>query len=574
MRMPPSDANQSKLQRLEATTGTSCTGIVSSEHPDVSLDVHRYISPLPTDTEREEAVKHRRSWIAPVRSLPTEVLEEIFYCACCADNPLGYALCVQRAENARARTGPVLKLGLVCYWWRMVVHSSPRLWASMLVNIISVTSQVREMVDFYLMKSGHYPLRLAIVDSDRGGCRTYSEVGVTVGDMGTPSDAKYVLEALLQNMDRAKEVLLGIHPAFLVVVSLPTLTFPNLRSFVDESDDRDEIADYNTRLWYLIGCAPNLKSVRLHFMSRTHVAALPFESLTSITLDYIKAHMLLEILSRCTMLQKLHINHMDRGIDPPFSTDRRITVSSMSQLHIQLMGSIDTLDVVFSFLALPSLVTLSIIALNDSENNVLQLASGESSTSEPTHLPAWAGALATMLEHSRCKLRHLAFEVSYTSNVSISTIPDLLPSFPYLQTFYFSISGEALHNQERPRFMNALLARIIPDVTNHKTILVPCLSTLIAREPLPSLDDALSEGLLHAIRSRSKENLESTGMHHSVSPLELVLLEFEDYGGEMEQDAQVGLTVSPKVHRRAWVSGKEFIGSGQGIGGWGENVGQ
>ncbi|KAK1235060.1 hypothetical protein PQX77_001725 [Marasmius sp. AFHP31] len=593
--------------------GTICTGVVFSERPDVSLDILRHNTPFPTDTENAETfrdfkdkqnamealegrlsddkidkkvkeaieggrldileqMEHRRSWIAPVRSLPTEVLEEIFYCACCGDDPLGYALCVRRVENARVRIGPTLKLGLVCYWWRMIVHSSPRLWASILVNVMSVTSQVREMVDFYLMRSGHYPLRLAIVDSDRGGYKTYSEVGITMGDIGTLSDAKYVLEALLQNMDRAKEVLLGIHPAFLVAVSLPTLTFPNLRSFVDESDDGDELANYSTRLWYLIGCAPNLKSVHFHFVSRTHITVMPFESLTSITLDYVKAHMLLEVLSRCTTLRKLHINHLVRGIDPSFSADHRITVSCMNQLHIQ-MGSINTLDVVFPVLSLPSLTTLSIVALNDSEDDTLQLvASGESFTPGPTHLPAWAGALATMLEHSSCKLRHLAFEVSYPSNISVSTLPDLLPSFPYLQTFYFSISGEALHNQERPRFMNALLARIIPDVVNPNNILVPRLSTLIAREPLPSMDKISSEGIVHAIKSRSKESLEIAGVHHLMSPLELVLLEFEDHGGEMEQDARVRPTEYPKVHWRAWVTGKEFMGSRGGMASLGEDV--
>ncbi|KAL0058872.1 hypothetical protein AAF712_014410 [Marasmius tenuissimus] len=527
-------------------------------HPYVPLDMLRQNDRLPTDAERaqerrrlerEEVVlddlddllengsdvkyrdaieiervkllkrmEHRRSWIAPFRRLPVEILEEIFYRVCCAKNPSGYALLVSGTEDVQVSVGPALRLGLVCYRWRAVAHSSARLWDSMSINITDVTPRVRKMVDFYLSMVFERPLeRLAIVDSERGTLSTDGEVDYTIEHLGALLDGSHVLATLLRHANRAKELHLRIHPA--VMDSIPPLSprfnFPNLLSFSDQSN-ADAIIQYGSTLWRRIGNAPNLRSAHIQSMSSIYSIVLPFARLTSFTVDDICIEALLEILPRCAVLQKLRVNHLEGSIYPLVFTDR-ITVPSISNFHIRTCAPLNGLCGILSFLTLPSLAELSIASPYDHEDR----ASGESPL-------AWTVALTTMLQRSKCILYTLTLDIPYTPNISVSTVPDLLHSFPNLRSLDVGISGEALHPQESPRFAIELLRRLIPNPKNRDNILVPKLTSLTVREPLILLKDQTKEVLDRAIDSRSEERLRDSGLGEVVSSLELVFFEFSN----------------------------------------------
>ncbi|KAJ3570781.1 hypothetical protein NP233_g4175 [Leucocoprinus birnbaumii] len=108
-------------------------------------------------------LKSHSAFIAPVRRLHPEILQEVFY------------HCLPRAHNTLMsnREGP-LWLGQVCRHWREIVYSTPRLWAS--IHIIASPSPYsshpldvsrREAVASWLSRSGVLPLSISISNAGR-----------------------------------------------------------------------------------------------------------------------------------------------------------------------------------------------------------------------------------------------------------------------------------------------------------------------------------------------------------------------------------------------------------------------
>ncbi|KAE9397873.1 hypothetical protein BT96DRAFT_976755 [Gymnopus androsaceus JB14] len=90
---------------------------------------------------------------APLRSVPLEILHEIFTFHCYEN---GYALKLHSRASSR---WPALKLSWVCSLWRTIVHSCPILWSSLSVSTPDrLSAGQRQILLEYISHSGDHLL--------------------------------------------------------------------------------------------------------------------------------------------------------------------------------------------------------------------------------------------------------------------------------------------------------------------------------------------------------------------------------------------------------------------------------
>ncbi|KAK0216644.1 hypothetical protein EDD85DRAFT_995402 [Armillaria nabsnona] len=94
-----------------------------------------------------EARQRFESIRAPIRSLPRDILVEIF------------SLC--RPKRLDCRNYPWL-LGHVCHSWRGIVHSSPMLWSTLILRPHKCRPSSVDVLDVHLKCSGNIPLNVCL----------------------------------------------------------------------------------------------------------------------------------------------------------------------------------------------------------------------------------------------------------------------------------------------------------------------------------------------------------------------------------------------------------------------------
>ncbi|KAL0067287.1 hypothetical protein AAF712_005685 [Marasmius tenuissimus] len=525
-RLPTSAERSETVHRLEFAKGILRAHETflraNKSHEDLAevLTPDRLIQHLGL-LKREE---HLRSWVAPVRRIPAEVLELVFYHVCREDNPAGYALFIGD-QGSGVCMGPALGLGTVCHRWHEVAHSSPRLWNSISINISSlVVPRHRAILEFYLARSTHLPLeRLAILEDHE---ELPEDVAELVSWETEPFGTEEVLSTpeislwftLIERMDQARELHLRVTHIPLEYSQVSSLAFPNLVSFINESyaDGASNGTSTQSTLLRLVGHAPNLRSVHIATpMFCISSTTLAFESLTSLTVNYIGVDELGEILPRLRKLQKLQVLYLEEGAWPP-TANHPVTIPSLSSFHVSLL-SYDSLAEIFSSLVLPSLTDL-VIASFFNGRVVVKVSE--------TIPPVWASSLRAMLERSKYPLLYLMMDFPYTPNMPASTIPDFLLSCPEIRDLDIRIIGRALSTQKSPLFTAELLKQLVPESSTPADILSPRLTSLFFREPLSVAVDQTKEDLARLGVPRSRRVLQKSGLGDVVSPLENVVLEF------------------------------------------------
>ncbi len=125
------------------------------------------------------AKKRLESLSAPIRRLPRDILLEIF--SLCRPGHPG----LNDEPHLDARYYP-WTLGHICHWWRDIVHSSPMLWAV----VVLYPPYNPKIVETQLQRSGNVPLSVcifihhcggsvhnsAIIDSVMGLCHRWSKL--------------------------------------------------------------------------------------------------------------------------------------------------------------------------------------------------------------------------------------------------------------------------------------------------------------------------------------------------------------------------------------------------------------
>ncbi|KAK1234779.1 hypothetical protein PQX77_002011 [Marasmius sp. AFHP31] len=219
-------------------------------------------------------IEERKSWMAPIRTLPPEILGEIFSAVCFSDE---FSLSIGKSRDLRAPRvdKPALDLSHVSHHWRQVAFGHSRLWSSIEVDLWEPVETFDNLIGTYLENSAGVSLQIGLRDSsyrnsgnlDRG---SYRQRHLKKGS--------YVFDWLLSHSPRIAALHLdGVHLAHALPQDPSRFTFPLLRRFECNTD----LTQVDPTFMEKIERAPLLSSVVL---LRPYLPLASHEGLTNLRL--------------------------------------------------------------------------------------------------------------------------------------------------------------------------------------------------------------------------------------------------------------------------------------------------
>ncbi|KAK7035736.1 hypothetical protein R3P38DRAFT_2908793 [Favolaschia claudopus] len=341
----------------------------------------------------KESIDAHMSLLAPMRSLPPELLQSIFF----------MTLPSERNAVMHASEAPVL-LCRICSGWRRLAFATPKLWASIHVVIppvdysesVNSPGDVRRFaMEEWLARTGACPLYISIYVSQEAW------------KGAAAAAASPFVEAILSLANRWKHIELRV-PAdsldslhYLVAADVPllqTLSISNGSSLA-----RD---DWSGNLLFLQH-APQLHTLSLTHDGNVVLPPLPWGQLTSLSMSANRTFFNLDVatilstLSLCSALRRcrLHFPRFPRNGQPPPNSHQLFSLSNLDFLSVTATSFYDndrSLFHIFERLVLPNLQTLEL----EDRNGDLVIFS----------------ALSGLLTRSKCHLRNLKL-------VNITTSP-------------------------------------------------------------------------------------------------------------------------------------------------------
>ncbi|KAK7041816.1 hypothetical protein VNI00_009105 [Paramarasmius palmivorus] len=150
-----------------------------------------------------QGIQQRRSWLAPIRRLPTEVLEKI--------------LCFAR-EGTHSLTisedgfdSPVFDLSQVCWYWMHIIMARPEWWRLMHVDIRGMSEDTLCLLKAYMEVSNSFELSIYIKDSGKSSWarQLQPDQWETYGEyVGTPGLCAFV--AIFREARRIRDLTLEV----------------------------------------------------------------------------------------------------------------------------------------------------------------------------------------------------------------------------------------------------------------------------------------------------------------------------------------------------------------------------
>ncbi|KAJ7288969.1 hypothetical protein C8J57DRAFT_1707227 [Mycena rebaudengoi] len=156
-----------------------------------------------------------RSALSPIRRLPAELLVEIFAIVLVESDDIN-ATTTPQQEMSRLSKDNLLRLSQVSFWWRGIVMGTPMLWSTIVVDMrqwqTHTTSTALGLISLSLERGGNFPLKIEVM-------------GET-----TFSDVRLVLEKLIQQSSRWREVALSVTASAFGLLSTAKGRLPRLES--------------------------------------------------------------------------------------------------------------------------------------------------------------------------------------------------------------------------------------------------------------------------------------------------------------------------------------------------------
>ncbi|KAL0063583.1 hypothetical protein AAF712_009501 [Marasmius tenuissimus] len=245
-------------------------------------------------------IEERKSWMAPIRTLPPEILGEIFSAVCFSDE---FSLSIGKSRDLRAPRvdKPALDLAHVSHHWRQVAFGHSRLWSSIQVDLWEPVETFDNLIGTYLENSAGVSLRIGLRDSsyrnsgnlDRG---SYRQRHLKKGS--------YVFDWLLSHSPRIAALFLdGVHLAHALPQEPSRFTFPLLRRFECNTD----LTQVDPTFMEKIERAPLLSSV---VTLRPYLPLTSHEGITNLRLtNTVFGLDEFEVLAACSSLRSLTIDN-------------------------------------------------------------------------------------------------------------------------------------------------------------------------------------------------------------------------------------------------------------------------
>ncbi|KAK7047215.1 hypothetical protein VNI00_006881 [Paramarasmius palmivorus] len=450
-------------------------------------------------------IEERRSWLAPIRRLPHEVLEVILRDVCL---PADYSLKV--TDSGTQITCTPFLLSQVSTYWRAVVKSCPTLWHSISVDIYNLQRDITPLLTAYLDNARGTPLKLQIIDPNQDDAEHFGKFAIPSLYLGR--NGHKVFQVLVRCIPRCQELDLQIDSDMLNGLK-PSLdsgySFPLLRSF------RDNTITWSVRpesLWFWESIRNASALTELVTSSPEILSTFPCHQLTTVTFGHITTTQLYDFLSNSQNLKSLTVqilNHTDGALGLlPYHTTVLPHLSSVVLTHCFCLNKLDKL---FNAITLPALTRLTL-----SEDG-----RGDTESWDIT-------SFLSLLSRSSCPLQDFAIHF-WGSVVHPHLLADILREVPHLQTLVLIVNRDVVH--EVPcfdLFLNGLFEQLI--IEPGKPILSPRLSSLHvagnSRDRSPVLTPKTGNILVQMAQSRSRMGLVDRGLMGLVSALDDLQLSF------------------------------------------------
>ncbi|KAL0568758.1 hypothetical protein V5O48_013221 [Marasmius crinis-equi] len=464
-------------------------------------------------------IQQRKSWMAPIRTLPPEILGEIFSSVCSAE---GYSLSIGKKwdlKPAQVRT-PALDLAQVSFHWRQVAIGHSRLWSSIEVDIWRPCEAFEGLIGTYLNNSAGAPLDVRLRDTSyRGGTMNRE-----VYRYGHLKEGCFVFDWLLSHSPRITSLSLdGVNLAHALPEDTSHYTFPLLRRLECTSDLNQVDPGFMEKL----DQAPLLDTV---VAPSLHASFSSYKRLSTLTLTQkVSDPDIFGALARSFSLRSLSIRDY-RGLQLPRFPSRdagRLSLPCLQHLSIGTTGYPS--DILPPSMELPELRDLEL-----SYRAGAQDPADESTAMEDWPCPAYI-SIAQSCSYTLSRLS-ITFKDHIPSASAARQILQLSPSLTHLE----------LHlRRDVAGFTASLLSALtIPDgPIEHSTedVLVPKLTfievTFYRGEDL--LNKEIGRALADMVVSRSIVGLQGKERLGGVSPLITAHFDFH-VGGKMEQRRQPG----------------------------------
>ncbi|KAK7051663.1 hypothetical protein VNI00_004642 [Paramarasmius palmivorus] len=307
-----------------------------------------------TEVERDmlyRKMQERRSWFAPIRRLPVEILARIFVEVV---EQSDFSLEIDPYDATEIHATP-LELSHVSYHWRIITFSQQSIWSSISLGIHQMEKDLTPLLDIYLTNSANHPLTISIRDFEARLPSTVGDVGQCLG-----VHASSFLRKLTSQFPRCQELTLwALQPGHLLQEETSFLLLRRLSlslSSVPVIGHNDDGVDH---FWNAIRDAPALEHVTTHSglediisIGINHVHWDRLKSLSIIDLDRYTDFRF--VVTHCRQLEELEIEawlddpDWDEGIEPQ-------TVVLPYLRKLELSGDIRFM---LNSLTLPSLQTV------------------------------------------------------------------------------------------------------------------------------------------------------------------------------------------------------------------------
>ena len=390
---------------------------------------------LKIQTEVKQRVNHHHD---PLSHLPVEISSHIFsiYTKDVNSDFDPQSLIVQHS-------GPLL-LGAVSQFWRQVAFSTPHLWNTINIHILS-NGNLRTKVELtkeWLARSRQLPLHLSL------GYPTWNVV----------ESGLYRLAPLFHELQHVSPrwctLVLGISARLYTTFLGEVTCAPNLETFklVEESDDDGHFHLPHT---------PLLKHLDIQVSIPFSSISIDWSNLTTVEANKILLGEYFDILQLSEELESFRLRGLIGHREYPLPTPP-ITHLSLRELYLNTSESrMDASDVVtmLDFVTFPSLERFGY----DSGGRTL--------------FPN--GAIPTIFNRSRCRLTHFDLR----GDLRKGTTDDLISILSDLPTLtHFKLQDSYSRRQDDPLMSNVLLQRLTPIIRPNEFIhidrLLPRLESL------------------------------------------------------------------------------------------------
>ncbi|ESK85876.1 hypothetical protein Moror_2332 [Moniliophthora roreri MCA 2997] len=304
----------------------------------------------------------RRSWMAPIRRLPIEILERVFIDVCRMSE---YSLRIHFTEHGGNTTTTVdattLWISHVSNHWRNIACANQYLWSSLSLDLHDMTEDPQPLLELYLGNAAEHPLKMRICYPGDDTYVVYAMEQVLAELDGYRLSS--ILRTMTTHFPRCEELYINMPPRFLASILRERTTFPLLRTFfVDRNEPKyDEEGNLvNRHFWDAIHEAPLLREAHLDSVWPWYgLDYFPWERLTSLEVDYIDEYDdFFHILLHCHFLQSLTIYALGQhfrdlpAIDPVMLPHlQEFGLTSNSALS-------DSIHCILASMILPSLVSI------------------------------------------------------------------------------------------------------------------------------------------------------------------------------------------------------------------------